>query len=142
MGSRASGIRMIVAALIWTGVTGGAFAQDKPDAEQLRKMYDSALETLKAAQDSKNALATENDKLNVRVTDLEKQLQASRRELAERDRETFFLRSYYAAWQRFMERYPNLKLRWDVFLKAPPLGQPSELPDVSDPNWPLSAAGE
>jgi len=141
MGSRVfrSGVTCVI--VVVTSMALSAKAQDKPGAEQLQKMYDDALNTLKAAQDRKNELATENERLVGRINELEKQLQSSRRELAERDRESFFLRSYYASWQHFLERYPTLKSRWEVFLKAPPLAQPYNLPEVHDPNWPLSAAG-
>jgi chromosome segregation ATPase len=123
-----------------------ALGQDEPRPEQLRKMYDDALAQLKQAQDRKNELAAENDRLNAKVTELQKQLEAAKARVDEVNRaaagyaeKTFFLRSQYAAWREFIRRYPKIEAEWRVFLEGDALG-PQRLPDVMDPAWPLSAA--
>jgi len=51
-----------------------SFAQDQPNnnPEELNRKYQDALAQLKSAQDRKNELAAENEKLNARIADLEK----------------------------------------------------------------------
>jgi septal ring factor EnvC (AmiA/AmiB activator) len=124
-----------------------AFAQDEPKPEQLKKMYDDALVQLRQAQDRKNELAAENDKLNAKIADLQKQLDGAKAHVEEVNRQaasyadkTFFLRSHYAAWRRFIQRYPKLEAEWRVFLEG---GSTESTPsqDLIDTDWPLSAAG-
>src|SRR3954468_16827908 len=109
----------MTAVALSAGVATFAFAQDGGSPEQLKKLYDDALAQLKAAQDRKNELAQQNEQLTAKVTDLEKQLDQVRGEVlelrrhdAESAEKTFFLRSHYAAWQGFVENYPELKARW------------------------------
>jgi len=123
-------------------------AQETPSPDELQKMYDDALVQLKAAQDRKNELGIENEQLKGKIAELEQKLteaqttneslQAEVNSAADR---TYFLRSYYAAWQRFLERYPQLKTQWDVFLERGPLTAPHDLPDFTEPERPLSAKG-
>jgi hypothetical protein len=122
-----------------------AFGQDSPQPDQLKKMYDDVLGQLRQAQDRKNELAAENDKLNAKVTDLQKQLDAAKATIEEGNREaagfaekTFFLRSYYATWQEFIHHYPKLEARWKIFLAGGTL-TPAPLPEYIDRDWPLSA---
>jgi len=77
----------VVLAVLWSvggggGGAGIARAQDEPKPDQLKRMYDDALAQLKQAQDRKNELAAENDKLNAKLTDLQKQLDAASAPLA------------------------------------------------------------
>jgi septal ring factor EnvC (AmiA/AmiB activator) len=138
--------------VLWVGVTlllmtaNFAFAQDEPKPEQLRKMYDDALAQLKQAQDRKNELAAENDRLNAKMADLQKQMDAAKARVDEVNRaaasyadRTYFLRSQYAAWREFIRRYPKIEAEWRVFLEGDALG-PLRLPDVMDAEWPLSDA--
>jgi hypothetical protein len=106
-------------------------AQNQPNPDDLSKKYEDALAQLKAAQDRKNELATENEQLKARIAELEKQADEHRRAAAEYAQNTFFLRSHYAAWQTFIDRYPQLKTRWRVFLEGGLLGQ-DELPEGFD----------
>jgi hypothetical protein len=117
-----------------------AAAQDGLTQEQLRKMYDDALVQLKASQDRKAELAGENEKLQARVAELEKQLAEARGQISEHAERTFFYRSQHAAWQTFLQRYPTLMQRWKLFLEAGILTTPNEIPQWMDPDWPLSAA--
>lgn len=125
--------------------TGFALAQDANNPEQLKKLYADALAQLKAAQDRKNELATQNEQLTAKVAELQKQLDAARGEMLElkrRDAEnaenSFYLRSHHAAWQTFVERYPELKARWKHFLENDLLAAGNELPQLIDPVWPMT----
>ena len=125
-----------------------ARAQNQPNAEDLNKKYEDALAQLKAAQDRKNELATENEQLKARIAELERQASEHHRAAAEYAQNTFFLRAHYAAWQTFIDRYPQLRTRWRVFLEGGLLGQ-DELPEGFDPSpltsvdrWPRSFEGK
>lgn len=127
---------------------GGAFAlgEEKPNPDQLKKAYDDALVQLKSAQDSKNALAKQNGELTRQLEELNKQLAAARgqvqelqRQVSENDEKNFFLRSCYAAWQRFMRVHPELLVQWKLFIGEDALATPDANPLV-DPLWPLMTA--
>jgi hypothetical protein len=126
------------AAVVIVLLTSGAGAQDQTTPEDLNRKYQDALAQLKGAQDRKNELATENDQLKARIAELEKQAEEHHRAAAEYAQQTFFLRSHYAAWQTFIERYPQLGVRWRVFLQGDLLA-PDELPEMLDLS-PLSSA--
>jgi hypothetical protein len=120
-----------------------AAAQENPNPEQMKKMYDDALVQLKAAQERKNQLAAENEKLAAEVAGLKKQveqMQGRMEELKRADAEhaekTFFLRSHYAAWQAFIRRYPDLMTRWKVYIQADFPATPRALPEGVEPEWP------
>jgi septal ring factor EnvC (AmiA/AmiB activator) len=123
-------------------------ADEPVKPEQLKKAYDDALVQLKAAQDRKAELAKENESLAAKVDELKKQLATSqteldamKREVADNDERTFFLRSYHAAWQNFIRRYPEVMARWKLYLGNSVLTVPDSLPDVLNPEWPLPMAG-
>jgi cell division protein FtsB len=116
-------------------------AQGEPNAEQLKKMYDDALAQLRAAQDRKNELATENEKLNARLAELERQVNELRQEKETWADRTLFLRSHHAAWLRFIERYPEVQARWRLFLEADPMAVPAQDVDVLDRHWPWISQG-
>lgn len=108
-----------VAILLLTSL---AVAQD-PSPEQLRKMYDTALDQLKTAQDRKNELAAKNETLTARIAELTAELERVREQVKILERESlhfadrsFSLRAHFAAWQRFMAYYPRLKARWEAYL--------------------------
>ena len=128
---------------------GLALAQDAANPEQLKKLYDDALAQLKAAQDRKNELATQNEQLTAKVGELQKQLDQARSEMLELKRhdaesaeKSFFLRSHYAAWQSFVDNYPELKARWRRFLETDLLSGTIELPSLADPQFPVTTSGE
>ena len=138
-------------ALAWAAVAavalsaGLALAQEAANPEQLKKLYDDALAQLKAAQDRKNELAQQNEQLTAKVTELQKQLDQLRGEALElkrRDAEnaekTFYYRSHHAAWQAFVENYPELKARWKRFLESDLLSGDNPLPTLADPRFPPS----
>jgi hypothetical protein len=109
-------------------------AQDSPNPDELKKMYDDSLMQLKAAQERKNELGQENEKLRAKVAELERQL-------GQNADKTFFYRAHYAAWQRFIARYPKLMIEWQLFINGDLLDTHSASPELFDPNWPLSAEG-
>lgn len=95
-----------------------ANAQEQKSPEELNKLYDEAVSQLKAAQDRKNELAAENEKLSARIVELEARLASRDVEAASFAERTWALRAREAAWQRFIARYPEWKVRWDAFLAA------------------------
>lgn len=113
-----------------------AWSQELPPAE-LRRMYDDALVQLKAAQDRKNELANDNERLQSRIAELERRLEqaqaqrdTARRELADIAAATWRVRAHYAAWEAFAARHPQLRSRWEVFFNSPLLDPTSPtLPD-------------
>jgi predicted nuclease with TOPRIM domain len=120
-------------------------AQDANNPEQLKKLYADALTQLKEAQDRKNELATQNEQLTAKAAELQKQLDQARGEMLELKRQdaenaekSFYLRSHHAAWQTFIERYPELKARWKLFLEKDLLATGNDLPELLDPMWPLT----
>src|SRR5215203_3502348 len=78
------------------------------DAEQWKKMYEGVIEQLKAAQERKNQLAAENEKLVQQLEAIKKELAAAKVRVDELSRtdaghaeKTYFLRAHYMAWQAF-----------------------------------------
>jgi hypothetical protein len=137
----------VTAVALTVGAAGATMvrAQDADNPEQVKKLYADALAQLKAAQDRKNELATQNEQLTAKVAELQKQLDQSRSEMLELKRQdaenaekSFYLRSHHAAWQTFIERYPELKARWKQFLEKDVLATGNELPELLDPMWPLT----
>ena len=139
-------MRALAWAVMAVALTAGfAFAQDANNPEQVKKLYQDALAQLKAAQDRKNELATQNEQLAAKLAELQKQLDAARGEMLELKRQdaenaekTFYLRSHHAAWQTFVDRYPELKARWKQFMEKDVLAVGNELPELVDPQWKLT----
>ena len=117
-------------------------------ADQLRAQYDDAVAQLKAAQDRKNELQADNDRLNGRIKELEAAIaakdQTTRVTLADSADRTFFLRSHYAAWQSFVADRPDVAAAWRQYLGVavgadPAPGSPSSRFDLLiDPDWPAA----
>ena len=134
-----------IALTIGVAGTGLVLAQDANNPDQLKKLYADALAQLKAAQDRKNELATQNEQLAAKAAELQKQLDQARGEMlelrrldAENAERSFYLRSHQAAWQTFVDRYPELKARWKSFLEKDVLAAGNDLPDLLDPMWPMT----
>jgi predicted nuclease with TOPRIM domain len=121
-------------------MSGWASAQNANDnPEELNRKYQDALAQLKAAQDRKNELATENEKLTARIAELEKQNEELRRNSATFAEQTWKLRMHYAAWESFLRsRHPQLLAKWRVFLERDPLMAPATMPDELNPQSALS----
>jgi predicted nuclease with TOPRIM domain len=138
----------VVAALLVLASAQGAAGQEAPKYDDLKKMYNDAVGSLKAAQEAKNQLATENEKLAKQVAELQKQLEAANKDRDELQRQanshaerTFNLRSHYAAWQEFLKKYPTLHAKWKVFLDADLLRGANEAPALVEPSWPFRLEG-
>ena len=121
---------LIIAVFATAPVVG---ADEKPNPDELKKAYDDTLLQLKAAQNSKNDLARQNDKLTRQIEELRKELLSSqgqvevlKREVSDNDQKTFELRSYRAAWDKFLRAYPDLMARWKLFLGEDVLAAPSQ----------------
>lgn len=137
--------RGLLSLLILLSIACPALAQDDRKPDQLRKMYDDALAQLKSVQDRRNELSQENEKLTVKLKELEAKLAATDVELVSLKKEaagvaerTFFLRAHHAAWLSFMERYPDLVSKWRLYLGAPLLVPQSA---DADDAWPFDMAG-
>lgn len=111
-----------------------AAAQDSRD---YKKDYEDALAQLKQAQDRKSELNRENEQLKAQLAALEAEAKVLRRDAADHAERTFFLRSHYAAWKRFIAANPELKKRWDQYLGAAAAELPAPL---VDPLVPLEPA--
>lgn len=135
--------------MVWLVATvcllaGTAIAEDKPNPDQLKKAYDDALVQLRAAQNSKNDLARETDRLSKQIEDLRKQLATAqeqienlKRQVSDEDQRTFYLRSYQAAWHSFLRAHPDLLMRWKAFLADDVLAIPQERQPLLEPNFVL-----
>ena len=127
-------------------LAGTVLAEDKPNPDQLKKAYDDALVQLRAAQNSKNDLARETDRLSKQIEELKKQLATAqgqietlKREVSDQDQRTFYLRSYQAAWQNFLKAHPDLLLRWKAFLADDVLAIPQQRQPLLELNFLLPA---
>jgi septal ring factor EnvC (AmiA/AmiB activator) len=114
-----------IIALVVAVLVSSARAQDEVKPDQLKKMYDNAVVQLKDAQDRKNELAMENEKLKTKLADLEKQLDAAHADQATFAERTYQLRAAHAAWEVFVSRYPKLLGQWQAYLQANILDNPS-----------------
>lgn len=139
-------LRWAVATLLAVATVGSAQEVSKP--EELKRMYDEALGQLKAAQDRKNELAKENERLTAKVDELQKDLAAAqaeaqdlKKQVAENADKTFYLRSFHAAWEQFMRQHPEMMAPWRAFIEDGTLSGPETTPQLIDPHWPLSAQG-
>src|SRR4051812_5555990 len=117
MSRRWSAAVLVVILALSAAVPRAARAQDTNNPDELKKQLSDALNQLKAAQDRKNELSTENEKLKARVAELEQQLQSMKKDSAEQAAKTWALRSQAAALETFLQRYPQLAERWKLFLE-------------------------
>lgn len=114
-------------------------AQDGLSSDQLRRMYDDAVVQLKTAQDRRNELARENEKLRSRPIQLEaiqKELDKVQREANIVADKTFEARSEHAAFQEFLAANPFIRIQWQAFSGKCLL----DVPSCGDPlgvDWPL-----
>jgi septal ring factor EnvC (AmiA/AmiB activator) len=118
-------------------------AVDPPKPEVLQQMYKDTVAQLKDAQDRKNELAGQNDKLLAQIKQLQADLadrqakiDALTQDQAELARRTLTLRAWNAAWQVFIQNDMELRSRWNVFLEQALGDDPSQAPAV-----PVSVSG-
>jgi septal ring factor EnvC (AmiA/AmiB activator) len=132
-------------ALIWC-LFGGVVvvtAQDTPTPDSLKNMY----ETLKRDQDRISSLAHDNEQLQAKVKELQKDLAAAeadkttlRRQISDDAEKSYDLRGFHAAWEAFIDRSPDVISRWRAFLDDDQFSGP-ESNSFLDPHWPLSGQG-
>jgi hypothetical protein len=124
--------------------TPAAVAQPS-DPAQLKSMYDDAMKQLQAAQDRRNELSAENERLKAQVAQLEKEVIQQREDI----RRSYILWSHYQAWSQFIEGQPSLLQRFrDFFVEGTPATLPATQaesiraregpPLLFDPQWPFS----
>lgn len=105
--------------------------------DQLQRMYDNALAQLRAAQERRNELAKENEKLTASVADLEKRLAEAKTDLASMTEKSFRLRAEYGAFQDFLRRYPAIDARWRSYMRQDMHASDNVL-DQLNSDWPFS----
>jgi hypothetical protein len=141
--------RLVCFALAVLLLTQVSWGDDEIKPDDLKKLYSDTLVQLKAAQDRKSQLATDNEKLAAHVTELEKQVAAQHAQIEDLKNQsktfadrTFFLRVHYMAWMQFLDGNPLIKMQWDLFLDrlTSPLTPSPQVPFI-DPEWPLSSKG-
>ena len=121
---------MLTLFVVAAGVSSRALAQDGNNPDVLRKELNDTLAQLKAAQDRKSELATENEKLKQQIAGMQKEVDETRRAQATWSEQTYALRARHAAWEVFLTRNPKLKAQWDVFMEAGPLIAPNDVPEI------------
>jgi septal ring factor EnvC (AmiA/AmiB activator) len=135
----------ILATMIWCLFGGGALAiaQDSPAPDAMKNME----QTLKRDQDRISALAHDNEQLQAKVNELQKDLAAAQasnttlqRQISDDAEKSYYLRSFHAAWEGFIALYPDVMSRWKAYLDDDQFSGPGSDSFV-DPQWPLSAAG-
>lgn len=123
-GLAVTALAVVIGSGLPAGRTPAAVAQEGPSPSDMRRMYDEVVNQLRNAQDRKNELASENDKLTKRLADAErrlKQLEGRNAEL-ERDASDFAFKTYQhratsAAMRDFVSRNPDVRDRWERFLR-------------------------
>ena len=119
-------------------------AQDAHKPDDWKKMYQDASAKLRVAQDRKAELATENAKLEARVSLLEAQAKATADKVTrltaqvdELSQETLALRDFYNTWDGFIRANPTDLVQWRAYAgqDLPVLTDDTQL--LFDPRWPL-----
>jgi hypothetical protein len=125
-----------------------ALAEDDVKPQDLKKLYNETLVQLRAAQDRKAELASQNERMAMRAAELEKEIRFQTAQIDDLKRQTagwaektYFLRTNYAAWRQFLEMNPAVRAQWTNYLeRITPLSPVMEAP-FFDLHWPLSDAG-
>ena len=129
-------IAFTLVGMLLAAIPAGVLGQDGLSTEQLKRMYDDAVVQLKTAQNSRNDLARDNEKLKARLAQLEgelKQTQADANAVADA---TFQARAERAAFVEFLHLNPSTGVQWHLFLEKNLLASPDPA-DLLDHNWPL-----
>ena len=112
--------------------TAAAAIAQTPNPEQ-----QDLLNQLRAAQDRKNELATENNKLRKQLTDLEKKAAEQADQLSTLDNRAYYLREHYAAWEQFLDNNPAVRSMWLAFFSnAATAERATDL--LGDGRWPFA----
>lgn len=105
-----------------------------PTAEEMQDLRNQ----LKAAQDRKNELATENGKLKQQIATLEKKAGEQAEKLTTSESRSYYLRQHYAAWQQFLEDYPALRQQWITYFFVADTGSDQRIAHLlGDRQWPF-----
>ena len=128
-------VLIVIALAIFCPAT-RVLAQEELSSDQLRRMYVDALTQLKTAQDRRNDLARENQKLRDRISLLEKALDKSETEAISIADKTFQARSQASLFQEFLKSNPYIRLQWQSFVEKNLLTAP-DTKALLDPDWPL-----
>jgi outer membrane murein-binding lipoprotein Lpp len=127
---------IISVSLLW--LPAAVLGQEGLSNEQLKRAYDDAVVQLKTAQDRRNELARESEKLKARITQLEKDLEQSRSAANALADKTFQVRAEHAAFTDFLRDNPAVRVQWQLFLEKNLLACP-DAGDLIDHDWPLPA---
>lgn len=90
------------------------FAQE--NGQNFEGLYNDALKQLADAQQRKNELAKEIEKLKARIAAQDEELKSLRDGDAALRERSMFLRVHYEAWQRFVEASPDVAAAWTKYL--------------------------
>lgn len=123
-------------AILLAVLSAAAPAQSPPTSEQ----YQDALNQLKAAQDRKNELATENQKLRQQIADAEKKSTQQAEQINNLENRAYYLREHYAAWQQFIDQNAAVRVMWNAYFANAESN--NRIRDVlGDGQWPFSIDG-
>jgi len=121
---------------------GAAWAQEGPGPVELRKMYDDVVSQLKSAQDRKNELSGENDRLTKKLAEVEKRAKSLENRNAELERDaleyaekTYEHRAVAAAWRVFVGKNADVRTRWNKYLEGAAAGEDEQT--WYDRAWPF-----
>ncbi len=105
-------------------------AQDANSVDSLHKELADTKNQLKAAQDRKNELSIENEKLKAQIAASQKELDDAQHKQATSDTQLLVMRMHEAAWTAFLDLYPMLKSQWQIFLEVGSFD-----PMIAPPYW-------
>lgn len=128
-------MRRSLAGLLLLAICSPVFGDGEVNVDQLNRMYDQAVAQLRAAQDRRNELAKENEKLTAQIRDMEKQILKAKTEAQAGDERTSKMRVEYDAFQDFLKRHPGVDLRWRLFVGS---GAAETLLDQLNSDWPFT----
>lgn len=131
-------MRRMLAGLLLLAICAPVLGDDDVSADQLKRMYDDAVAQLRAAQDRRNELAKQNEKLSSQIRDLQKQAQDAKAEAQTMAEQTFKMRLEYRAFQDFVKRYPGVDVRWRMFMRSDLLSNTECILDQLNSDWPFS----
>jgi peptidoglycan hydrolase CwlO-like protein len=124
-------MRRMLAGLLLLAICSPALGDGEVNVEQLNRMYDQAVAQLRAAQDRRNELSKENEKLSAQIRDLQKQVQEAKGE-------TRTIANRNATFQDFLKRYPGVDVRWRLFMRNDLLGGTECVLDQLNSQWPFT----
>ncbi|HUB27403.1 MAG TPA: hypothetical protein VL992_18400 [Tepidisphaeraceae bacterium] len=115
-----------------------AFAQrDESKAEDWKKMYEDASTQLRAAQNRKAELASDNAKLTAQLEKRSAELDQLRHQTDTLTEQTSFLTAFYADWKSFIRLSPWISDQWTAYFGPTVPELPDPGPVLWDPAWPL-----